>query len=333
MTSGAVVTLTPAGAIDATYVVATIAVGEFVRAEGYARELSGKGVNLSAALSHTDIATRAVVVMGEDDVAFVDRGEERGILVPVTVPGSTRVNTSVIDGAGRTTKVNAPVPALSAEAWGRACDAARDAIAAVDAEWFVLCGSLPVVDGRPGAEAASALVADLSTRGVRVAVDTSGPALATLTADGGTVAMIKPNTHELAEIAKRNLRTVGDVVDAAREIIHRGVQTVYVSMGADGALAVTAERVVHAHAAAVRVVNTAGAGDASLAGFLAGWAHAERDGDDLLAGAVASAARWGAHAVAQATTLVPSLEGMPAASVDSDPSRDRLLSEPAVVEV
>lgn len=326
MTSRAVVTLTAAGAIDATYRVASLEPGQFTRAAAYEREVSGKGVNLSGALRHAGVPTAAVVVLGEDDLAFAGHSEHAAILRPVAVPGATRVNTSIIDALGATTKVNAPTPALAAEAWRRAVEATLDEIDALDASWLVVCGTVPVLEGETVPADVLPLIRAARERGVRVGLDTSGPALAGLTGPGAEVSLIKPNTAELAELTGRSLQTVGDVVDAARSVIERGVETLYVSMGADGALGVTAERTVHALARAPRLANTAGAGDASLAGFLEGLTAA---GEDPLSRAVATAARWGAHAVAQTSTLLPHLDGLPEAVVTVEPDRGSALGEPA----
>ena len=69
-----IVTLTAAGAIDATYRVGALRRGTFTRAESYTREVSGKGVNVSAALAAGGADTAAVVVLGADDVRFASGG-------------------------------------------------------------------------------------------------------------------------------------------------------------------------------------------------------------------------------------------------------------------
>ena len=52
--------------------------------------------------------------------------------------------------------------------------------------------------------------------------------------------LIKPNRAELAEATGRQLLTVGDVVEAAKELRSRGVGAVLASLGADGAVLVDA---------------------------------------------------------------------------------------------
>ncbi|KEP74207.1 hypothetical protein HR12_16260, partial [Microbacterium sp. SUBG005] len=141
------VTLTAAGAIDATYRVDALRRGAFARAESYTREVSGKGVNVAAALAAGGADAAAVVVLGADDVRFARCGLTAPLLRIVEVPGATRVNTSIIDAQGATTKVNAPTPPLPAEAWDATLAALRDALGDAREPWLVISGSLPEMAG------------------------------------------------------------------------------------------------------------------------------------------------------------------------------------------
>ncbi|MEV8242116.1 PfkB family carbohydrate kinase [Microbacterium testaceum] len=302
-----IVTLTAAGAIDATYRVTALRRGTFTRAESYTREVSGKGVNVSAALAAGGADTAAVVVLGADDVRFARCGLTAPLLRIVEVPGATRVNTSVIDAEGATTKVNAPTPPLSPEAWEATIETLRAELAARTEPWLVISGSVPELAGTGSLVDLGVVRAVARELGARVAVDTSGAALDALLAEPAGIDLLTPNVDELAAAVGRPLAALGDVVVAAREIVARGVVTVLASMGADGLLAVTADRAVFARADAPYVANTAGAGDAALAGFLLGLTRApaaSAAGADPLAVAAASAAEWGAHAVAHASTVV-----------------------------
>jgi 1-phosphofructokinase len=122
-----------------------------------------------------------------------------------------------------------------------------------------------------------------------------------LSADGDRLPhMVKPNADELAEVTSRELTTLGDVADAAGVLLARGVCTVLVSLGRDGALLVDADlpHALHGTASVNRVVNTVGAGDAFLAGWLAA-VHAGATSADALANAL----RFGATAVEHEGTL------------------------------
>jgi pfkB family carbohydrate kinase len=85
--------------------------------------------------------------------------------------------------------------------------------AAAPGSWVVLCGSLP-----PGlrAEAYATLTHRFVAAGLRVVVDTSGPAFRAAVAVGPE--LVKPNAEELAEAVGRPLRSRSAVVAAAREL-------------------------------------------------------------------------------------------------------------------
>ena len=126
----------------------------------------------------------------------------------------------------------------------------------------------------------SEAIAAARRAGTWVALDTSGPALSDALSQPADLLphVIKPNGEELAELTGRTLETIGDVADAAAVLLERGVRTVLVSLGADGAVLVQDGLRLHGLAPVARVVNTVGAGDAFLAGYLAASHDAGTDG-------------------------------------------------------
>ncbi|WP_308467953.1 1-phosphofructokinase family hexose kinase [Rathayibacter soli] len=320
-----VVTVTPAGAIDLTYRVDTLRRGDFIRSQSSVREISGKGVNVAVALATGGMDAAAVVVLGSEDASLAAASPHADVLRPVFLPGQTRINTQIVDAGGVTTKVNGPVRSMTARQWQHVVNATDAEIAATSASWLVVGGSLPAVDGQ--LTDIRSLTTTASARGLRVAVDTSGEPLRHLIADPAGIDLIKPNVHELSDaLGGLALRTLGDVVEAARVVIARGIDLLYVSIGADGALVVSHDTVVHAVAHAQRLASTAGAGDASLAGFILGAGSAVNL--DLVAGCT-MAARFGTLAVSQQATLVTSLRDLPDAVTTVDPEPTWPLAEPA----
>lgn len=86
--------------------------------------------------------------------------------------------------------------------------------------------------------------------------------------------LIKPNAEELSDLFGADIQTEQDVEKYAREAQKLGVRNVLVSMGSKGALLLTEEgRVLRGEPARLTgpVVNSVGAGDSMVAGFLAGW--------------------------------------------------------------
>jgi 1-phosphofructokinase len=80
--------------------------------------------------------------------------------------------------------------------------------------------------------------------------------------------LIKPNLQELQEICGKSLKNLYEVEQAAKEIHRLGAENVLVSMGENGAILV-GEHTYYAAARKINAVNTTGAGDAMLAGFIA----------------------------------------------------------------
>jgi 1-phosphofructokinase len=159
--------------------------------------------------------------------------------------------------------------------------------------WVAASGSL--APGMP-VDLYARLGRGLAGKGAKLAVDTSGRALRA--AVSGGPGLLKPNRHELSELVDQPLVTLGEVTAAAQELNRAGVAQVLVSLGPDGAVLVDETAVLHGEVSVDRVSNTVGAGDALLAGFLAGGGSG--------AGALANALAWARAAVrSRQTSMAP----------------------------
>lgn len=289
-----IVTVTPNPSLDRALDVDHLAVGEVNRAHAAHVHPGGKGINVARALArHGHTALAVLPAGGADGARLVALLGEHGVpAVPVPVVGDTRTNITLVEADGATTKVNAPGPCLS--------DAEVDALlAAVEDQLtagprvVVAAGSLPAGAG----DAFFVRLAGIAGRhNVPVALDTSGTPLARAVRAGG-LCLVKPNEDELAELVGRELVTVGDVVDAAREVIAQGTSAVLVSLGAHGALLVRASGTWWAGGPPLVPLSTVGAGDSTLAGYLAG--------TGTCADRLRSAVAWGRAAVLLPGTEVP----------------------------
>ena len=288
-----IVTLTLNPSVDRTVEVETLARGEVMRALRVRVDPGGKGINVSRALAAHDLPTRAVVTIGgAEGEHLVTLLRETGIeIVPVPVRGAIRSNITVVEPDGTTTKFNEPGAQLSTEELAAVFDAVKGAVKSAD--WLVASGSLPA--GTPASFYAD-LVNMLANSETKVAVDTSGPALEAVLDAGPS--LVKPNRDELAEVTGKRLGTIADVVEAARRLRDLGASAVLASLGADGAVLVDDQGAIHGRTPAVPQLSSVGAGDAMLAGFLAGGGS----GADALVEALA----WGAAAVLQPGSGMPS---------------------------
>jgi len=266
-----IVTLTANPSFDRTVALpGPLERGAVVRVEAMTSQAGGKGVNISRAAVGAGVPTVAVLPALPDD-SFVHELELAGIdCRPARPAGDIRVNLTLTEPDGTTTKLNGPGAAVSEE---HLTDLAQTLVrSAAGGAWTVLAGSLP-----PGAPAGfyAGLVPQL--RGVsRVAVDTSEAPLAALVDDlpGSAPDLLKPNAEELASITGTDAAQLETdpyvAAKAARTLVDRGVGAVLATLGAHGAVLVDASGAWFAPAPPTTVVSTVGAGDCTLFGYLLG---------------------------------------------------------------
>ena len=297
-----IVTLTANPSLDRTVNLAGPLVrGAVQRAESVISQAGGKGVNISRACVAADLPSIAVLPAAKDD-PFVHELLAAGIdCRPVPHEGDLRVNITITEPDGTTTKLNSPGP----QATRPLLDELEAALVrrAESADWIVLAGSLP-----PGAppEWYAELVTALRGAGARVAVDTSDAPLKALVEalPASAPHLMKPNGEELASftghVAEELESDPDAAADAALDLVGRGVESVLVTLGPHGAVLVTAEGAWQATPPPTTVVSTVGAGDSSLFGYLLGDVTG-REPDQRLALAVA----YGSAAAGLPGTTIP----------------------------
>ena len=84
--------------------------------------------------------------------------------------------------------------------------------------------------------------------------------------------LIKPNLPELEQIFKVKINSREEVAWYAKQLRDKGAQNVLVSLGGDGAVLITEDgRALYSPVPEGEVLNSVGAGDSMIAGFLAGF--------------------------------------------------------------
>lgn len=259
----AVVTVTLNPAIDRTVTISNFTAGAVNRVETARSNAGGKGVNVASMLAQSGVQVAVTGFLGRENASSFEQLFERLHIADyfVRIAGQTRTGIKIVDPVLRqTTDINFPGPAASPADQA----AFNQQLSLLDASCFVLAGSLP-----PGIEPTiyRELITGLRVRGRRVVLDASGESLPL--ALEARPHLIKPNIHELSELLGRPLPDIAAVVSAARELVARGIETVVVSMGKDGACLVTAQEAIVARPPDVEVSSTVGAGDAMVAGLVA----------------------------------------------------------------
>lgn len=225
----------------------------------------GKGINVSTVLDNLGIESTALGFVagftGDEIVRRVEAIHVRSEFIRVE-KGISRINVKLrsVDG----TEINGMGPEIGAEAWeclmeklDRLCEG----------DLLVLAGSIP--PSLPD-DIYSRMMERLEDRGILTVVDATGNLL--LDTLSHHPFLIKPNNHELGALFDAELSTRETVVPYAKELQTRGARNVLVSMGGEGAVLVAEDGQVYLSPAPEgTVVNSVGAGDSMVAGFLAGW--------------------------------------------------------------
>ena len=319
-----VVTLTPAPSIDKVYFLDRVHAGQVNRAKGVATYFAGNGVNVARTLRLAGNAVSAVLPVGREGIAADGCDDDfMQVVRGVEVGRPIRTNVVLVDESGVTTNINALPAPLDPDQWDRLCQAAIGEVRRIGADWFVLGGALPMdastgvaVDVRP-------LFRTMRSLGTGVCLDAAVGGALSGWDEACQPDLVKPNAVELALMAGLPVRSLRDAVAAADRVRARGVGTVLASLGPDGILEVGGQGALWARGPHTKVVNTTGAGDAALAGYLS---VARRDGQGQRYGALRRAVAWGALAVQQETTMLPRIIANPPDILIGSPEWDHRLA-------
>ena len=261
----------------------------------FRRHIGGKGVNISRALHENGVESTAFVVLGKQNSADFERELSAcGInYVSVYVNGRIRENITIHPE-------DAPETRISFEGCHVSYDTAKEVFDTI----LPLCDKDTVFtfNGRMPAGLTVAEIAPFLEK-----VKESGAFLAV---DSGTFTMddfinvkphlIKPNQEEISRCVGRDISTVDQALEAAKELHEKGIENVLVSMGGKGAVLACAEGGYAVSVPEIEVISTIGAGDSSVAGFCAARANGKTSAECLI-----NAAAYGTAACLTAGTNPP----------------------------
>ncbi|WP_417572173.1 1-phosphofructokinase [Paratractidigestivibacter faecalis] len=224
----------------------------------------GKGINVSIVLGNLGHPSRALgfsagVTGAALEKLLADTGVDAD-LVHVKA-GFTRINAKV--KAVEETELNGQGPRIAPEDVD-ALFSKLDVLGQDDT--LVISGSVP---NTLPSDMYEQVMERLTGRGVRIVVDAERDLLTRVLPYRPF--LVKPNNHELGDIFGVTLKTRDEVVPYALRMQEMGAQNVLVSMAGEGGVLVAADgQVYQSPAAKGTVVNSVGAGDSCVAGFLAG---------------------------------------------------------------
>lgn len=265
-----VVTLTVNPAIDKNTQVDRVVPEKKLRCEQSSREPGGGGLNVSRAIQRLGGTSTVLYTAGgpPGEILRLLLDDEGLTHEPIPIDAWTRDNLIVYETtSGQQFRFGMPGPELRPDEWRQCLNAVADVDPAPD--YLVASGSLPpgVPDDFYGRVAQIA-----ADQGARFIVDTSGKALREATGPGAF--LLKPNISELQELVGDDLAHEQEQKEAARHLIEQGqCEVVVLSLGAGGAMLVTADTCEHIRTPTVPIRSKVGAGDSMVGGIVLGLAR------------------------------------------------------------
>ncbi len=256
-----IITVTLNPALDKTLTLPGFAVNTVNRVQNIRLDPGGKGINVSKAVQALGGKTLAISVLGGAPGGFIKAAlDNMGIENDVVITGSvTRTNLKMVDPVmGTTTDINEPGSPVSQEDLQKVWHKLSAAVKPGDTVIFAGKNPPEMDDGF-----LAGWIRKLKSLDVRVCVDTVGQPMRLALEERPDI--IKPNRAELSEIMGRELRSADSVLEAAKELVERGVGLVCASMGNEGAVFATKDQCIRAYCPKVHVVSPVGAGDAMMA--------------------------------------------------------------------
>ena len=300
-------TVTFSPSLDYLVYLDTLKVGSIQRSAREAIYFSGKGINVSKVMKTLGVETTALgFLAGFTGRAVADALEADGIACDFCFlpDGNTRINiklrhsdagsytTDVSSGTlninismqnGNETDINAQGPNVPEEALS---ELLRKIDALGEEDVVIVSGSAHRSLPR---DVYARVLARASARGVRTVLDADGDLFQN--ALSARPFLVKPNREELSALLGRAIETDKEVVRAALVLQTMGARNVLVSLGGDGSIFVSETGEAYRMGIAKGTcVNSSGAGDSMLAGFLSEYLLGKSAEDALLTGTACGAA-------------------------------------------
>lgn len=251
--------------IDCVYTLREFREGRVNRAVKESYYPGGKGLNVSAVLRGLSVPTTALgFLAGITGNAISDMLRE--LKCPCDFifvkDGMSRINTKLY--AEKESEINGIGPLPSDDD----LSALKEKLQKLQKEdVLILSGSVP---SSLSSSVYLSLIKALPHKEIKVVVDGCGELL--LHSLNANPFLIKPNLDELSALFETSFQNTDEIIEAAKKLMLLGAENVLVSMAGDGSVLITKEQKIYVqHPPQGRVINSVGAGDSMIAGFIAGY--------------------------------------------------------------
>ncbi|MCI6277673.1 MAG: 1-phosphofructokinase [Clostridium sp.] len=225
----------------------------------------GKGINVSIVLNNLGIKNKALgFIAGFTGDEIERRVRKIGCdtdFIKLS-DGMSRINVKL--KSKKESEINGQGPRITDEALENMFQRIQDL---KEGDILVLAGSIPTTLPKDIYEN---IMARIEEKKVKTIVDATGKLL--LNVLKYKPFLIKPNHHELGELFGLELKESEEIIRYAKKLQHMGARNVLISMAGDGAIMVTEEgTVIESNVPKGKLVNSVGAGDSMVGGFIAGY--------------------------------------------------------------
>lgn len=254
-------TVTFSPAIDYIVDLKHLEKGAINRSEGEHYLPGGKGINVSIVLANLGKPSIATGFLGGFTGAFI-QGELEKMGVQsrfIEVEGNTRINVKL--RGEEETAINGQGPHIKQIHIDKLMSFLRGL---GEGDLLVISGTIP--SSLPS-DIYEKMLEAIKGSGCEVIVDATNDIL--LNTLKYKPLLVKPNEEELEEMFHTKIHNEGELIENAEKLLKLGAKNVIVSLGGDGALLVgEGLKPLHLAAPKGKVVNTVGAGDSLVAGFI-----------------------------------------------------------------
>lgn len=254
------VTFNPA--LDYTMKLPSIKLGETNRSYQEQILVGGKGLNVSTILNNLQIENTALGFIAGftgQEIKRIFTGKSSFIELE---NGTSRINVKLKSQSE--TEINASGPKISTHAIQQLYNQLDEL---EENDILVLAGSIPTSLPKTIYQD---IMLHLANKNILIIVDATNDLLVNVLENNPF--LIKPNIHELEEIFDTQIQDREDIIAHATKLQRMGARNVLVSMAGDGAILLCeGGEVLDSEAPKGTVLNSVGAGDSMVAGFIAGW--------------------------------------------------------------
>ena len=258
------------------------------------REAGGKGVNISRALCNGQIPNIAIVVLGKENGDEFKNAISDMDCVLLEKEGRIRENLTFHLENGTETRIS--FSGFSVD--NNILEEVLDNIVIEKDTIVTFTGRIPAGISK---ENAKEFLKILHKKGARIVLDSKSFTIEDIFDIKPW--LIKPNQEEISDYLGCEIKTLSEVLEKAAVFTEHGITNTMVTLGEQGAVLLTEDKTYIATTPIIEAISTIGAGDSTIAGFLAG-TYASEDSKGCLKTAVS----YGTSACLTSGTLPPQKE-------------------------